>query len=141
MPVIVAGEIQRDFCGDIYIIKTQAVGIITRKMSDWKPRNADEANRRAGGRRRYLAQRREIQDTRRQAVLRALQAQEWLKIEWHSYGLGRTLAKTLKVSEATISRDVQHFMALRLRLGENAQGAFDLMLREERQRCRQPGTW
>ncbi len=42
------------------------------------------------------------------------------------------LAKELDVSEATISRDLAHLMNLRLRLGENAPSAFDVMLREER---------
>lgn len=99
-------------------------------MGNWIPRTFDEACRRAAGRRRYLAQRREIQSKRQHDVLRALQAQEWLKEGWQSYGVGRTLAKQLNVSEATISRDLRHFMTLRLNLGEHAQGAFDLMLRE-----------
>lgn len=95
----------------------------------WTPTTADEANRRAGGRRRYLAQRRTFQDARRHDVLRALQAQDWLKTGWSSYGAGRALAEQLDVSEATISRDLDYFTEMRARLGENAANVFDLMLR------------
>jgi biotin operon repressor len=39
---------------------------------------------------------------------------------WGTYGMGRALAKKLGVSEATVSRDIQHLRAVRLDQGSEA---------------------
>jgi len=68
----------------------------------WIPKNFEEACKRAAGRRRYLAQRQKAQWGRQIEVLGELQ-----KSNWETYGLGRALARSLRVSEATISRDIR----------------------------------
>src|SRR2546421_12376788 len=68
----------------------------------WSSRVSNsEVARRAGGRRRYNAWRQDMRQIRRRDVLLLL----------HKYGLRRgvqaRIAKTLGVSEATITRDIQ----------------------------------
>jgi hypothetical protein len=81
----------------------------------WISTNFDEACKRAGGRRRYQAERQKAQWQRQVKVLRELE-----ESNWESYGMGRMLAKRLGVSEATISRDLRHWRSMRRKLGADA---------------------
>ena len=81
----------------------------------WIPKTAEEAYKRAAGRRRYHAVRRKAQWKRQQQVLGEL-----VQANWENYGKGRMLAKKLGVSQATISRDIRHWRLIRHRLGVDA---------------------
>lgn len=72
-------------------------------MPAWIPKTFEAACKRATGRRRYHAQRRRARDKRQLIVLGVL-----LQLKWRSYGVGRTLANSLSVDPATISRDIQY---------------------------------
>src|SRR5258708_33459296 len=81
----------------------------------WIPTNFTDVCKRAAGRRRYHAERQKIQWERRRRVLSELE-----QANWETYRMGRTLARKFEVSEATISRDVRHLRALRIKLGKDA---------------------
>lgn len=71
-------------------------------MAAWIPKTAEEAYRRAAGRRRYHAQRQKVQRQRQGVVLAAL-----IERQWRTHGLGREMARKLEVDPATISRDIK----------------------------------
>src|SRR5260370_22818777 len=81
----------------------------------WIPTNFDDVCKRAAGRRRYHAERQKIQWKRQLKVLSELE-----QANWETFGKGRMLARELGVSEATISRDIKHWRALRIKLGPEA---------------------
>ncbi len=83
------------------------------KMSKgWIPTNFADVCKRANGRRRYHAERQKVQWERQREVLSELE-----QANWETFGQGRRLARKLGVSEATISRDIRHWRALRIKLG------------------------
>lgn len=68
---------------------------------NWKsPVSNQEAIRRAGGRRRYNAQRQSLANRRRRALVRLIKKSEF------EQGWQKNLAGVLGVSESTISRDL-----------------------------------
>jgi len=89
----------------------------------WIPRNFEEACKRAGGRRRYLSKLRDAQYQRRLEVLRILESGGW------HYGSGVLLAQALKVSPATISRDLNYWRSFRARLGHHEKSTIAMILR------------
>lgn len=78
------------------------------------PKSAEEAYRRAGGRRRYHAQRRREAEERRARVAELVMQWGWVQ------GTQARIARELGVSEATISRDMRRiYLALRRRLDQD----------------------
>ena len=71
----------------------------------WNPQSFNEACKRAAGRRAYNKRRRLARQRRVTAILRLLDVQPDLS--------GRNLAATLKVHEATISRDLKFIRKVR----------------------------
>lgn len=69
------------------------------------PQSAQEAYRRAGGRRRYHAQRRREAEARRARVAELVMRWGWMQ------GTQARIARELGVSEATISRDMRKIYA------------------------------
>src|ERR1051325_1862965 len=69
------------------------------------PKSAEEAYRRAGGRRRYHAQRRREAEERRARVAELVMQWGWVQ------GTQARIARELGVSEATISRDMRKIYA------------------------------
>jgi hypothetical protein len=91
----------------------------------WTPRSFEEACKRAGGRRRYLAEMCDAQYRRRVEVLRYLEAHNW------RYGSGVLLSKALNVSQATISRDIKHWWNFRSRLGQHEKAVIIMILKRK----------
>ncbi len=73
-----------------------------------QPMTFDEVCRRAGGRRRYHAERARVRNRRQLVVMAVL-----LKLNWKSYGYGGRLADALSVDRATISRDIGYLVKWR----------------------------
>jgi|SRR5215213_4133647 len=69
------------------------------------PKSAEEAYRRAGGRRRYHAQRRREAEERRARVAELVVQWGWVQ------GTQARIARELGVSEATVSRDMRRIYA------------------------------
>jgi len=69
------------------------------------PQSAEEAYRRAGGRRRYHAQRKREAEERRARVAELVMRWGWVQ------GTQARIARELGVSEATISRDMRKIYA------------------------------
>ncbi len=69
------------------------------------PKSAEEAYRRAGGRRRYHTQRRREAEERRARVAELVMRWGWVQ------GTQVRIARELGVSEATISRDMRRIYA------------------------------
>jgi DNA-binding NarL/FixJ family response regulator len=69
------------------------------------PKSAEEAYRRAGGRRRYHAQRKREAEERRARVAELVMQWGWVQ------GTQARIARELGVSEATISRDMRRIYA------------------------------
>jgi len=83
----------------------------------WKPKTFKGICKRAGGRRRYNAQRQGVRDQRQLLVMEVL-----LESHWQSYGLGKILAKHLDVDAATISRDIRYLREWRDSLIKEGKG-------------------
>ena len=77
----------------------------------WIPANANEAYKRAAGRRRYHAERQRARDKRHLKIMRIMS-----ESDWPLYGAGKILAKKLSVNPSTISRDLRFIRAWRKRL-------------------------
>lgn len=89
----------------------------------WIPRTFEEACKRAGGRRRYLATVRDTQHKRRLEILRFIESRQC------RYGNGVLLAQALKVSAATISRDIKYWRSFRAKLGHHEKTVIAMLLR------------
>jgi hypothetical protein len=69
------------------------------------PTSWDAVCRRAAGRRRYNAARKELRNARRAEIICRAKGMSW----WRLYGIQAALARELGVSRATISRDFRAF--------------------------------
>lgn len=88
----------------------------------------DQICRRAGGRRRYHAQRQKVQRERQMVLLALLVQLNWQNL----YGMGYKLARALSVDGAQISRDINYLLQwrkslindLRISVGQSTSEAF-----------------
>jgi hypothetical protein len=83
----------------------------------WNPKTFKGICKRAGGRRRYNAQRQGVRDQRQLLVMEVL-----LESQWQSYGFGKILARDLHVDAATISRDIRYIREWRDSLIKECKG-------------------
>ena len=74
----------------------------------WIPRTAEQAYKRAAGRRRYHAKRQRQRDERQLRLIQLL-----TKLNWKTHGTGKMLADQFSVHPATISRDTRYIRKIR----------------------------